>query len=258
MRAHGPVSRFWSDGGMASRIRIEQGLRGGLSIARGDDVLIVVVDVLSFSTCVTVAADRGIEVIPARWRDGQAGAIARERDAVLAGPRGGPVVSLSPASIRRAEGVHRLVLPSPNGATLCAELATQGIVVAGCLRNASAVAGACARHLERAPATSVAVIAAGERWGDDSLRPALEDVWGAGAILAALGLDHLASPEALAAADAYRAGVMRGLPLAVLTSGRELVDRGFAEDVSIAGELDSSSVVPILRDGAFVLEAVLP
>ena len=34
-------------------------------------------------------------------------------------------------------------------------------------------------------------------------------------------------------------------------SGRELVERGFAEDVAIAAELASSAVVPVLRDGAF-------
>ena len=219
-------------------------------------MLIVVVDVLSFSTCVTVALDRGIEVIPVRWRDERAAAVAREHDAVLAGPRGGPGVSLSPASIRGADGMQRLVLPSPNGATLSTELAPHGVVVAGCLRNASAVARLCALHIERSPVSSVAVIAAGERWGDDSLRPALEDVWGAGAILAAVGHEELASPEALAAADAYRAGLLRGLPLVDLTSGRELVDQGFAEDVSIAGELDSSGVVPRLLDGVFTDQGI--
>ena len=232
----------------AHRIRFEQGLSGGLSVAQGDDVLIVVVDVLSFSTCVSVAADRGIEVIPARWRDGRAEELAREHDATLAGSRGGDGVSLSPASIRRSGGVRRLVLPSPNGATLSAELSARGTVIAGCLRNATAVATACALHIERFSTSGVVVIAAGERWDDDSLRPALEDVWGAGAILAALGQEQLASADALAAADAYRAASRRGLPLADLRSGRELIDQGFAEDVGIAGELDSSSVVPTLRD----------
>ena len=237
----------------AFRIRFEQGLDGGRSIAHGDDVLVVVVDVLSFSTCVSVALDRGIEVVPARWRDERAAALAEEHGAVLAGPRSGPGLSLSPASIRRAEGVRRLVLPSPNGATLSAELAQQGTVIAGCLRNASAVAQASAAHLERAEDAVVAVVAAGERWPDDSLRPAWEDVWGAGAILAALNRDDLAAPEARAAADAFRAASARGLPLGGLVSGRELIDRGFDEDVAIAAELDASTSVPRLTSGRFVL-----
>jgi 2-phosphosulfolactate phosphatase len=241
---HDPLTR-------EHRIRFEQGLEGGLAVSAGDDVLIVVVDVLSFSTCVSVAADRGIAVLPARWRDGRAESLAREHDAVLAGPRGADGPSLSPASIRRAEGVQRLVLPSPNGATLSGELQHRGTVVAGCLRNAVAVAEHCARHLERSAAASVAVIAAGERWSDDSLRPALEDVWGAGAILAALGREDLASPDALAAADAFHAGLGRGLPLQDLPSGRELVEAGFPEDVEVAAERDASTAVPILVGPSF-------
>jgi 2-phosphosulfolactate phosphatase len=234
-----------------ARVRFEQGLEGGRAIAHGGEVLVVVVDVLSFSTCVSVALDRGIAVIPARWRDERAAALAREHDAVLAAPRSSTGVSLSPASIRRAEGVQRIVLPSPNGATLSAELARYGTVIAGCLRTASAVAEVCAAHLERSDGAAVAIVAAGERWSDDSLRPATEDVWGAGAILAALGREDVASPEAHAAADAFRAAAARGLHLADLTSGRELVDAGFAEDVAIAGELDGSTRVPTLRAGVF-------
>ena len=212
-------------------------------------MLVVVVDVLSFSTCVSVALDRGIEVVPARWRDEGAAALAEEHGAVLAGPRSGSGLSLSPASIRRAAGVQRLVLPSPNGATLSAELAQQGTVIAACLRNASAVARACAVHLARGDDALIAVVAAGERWPDDSLRPAEEDVWGAGAILDALDRDDLATPEASAARDAFRTAAARGLPLEGLVSGRELVEQGFA----IAAELDASTSVPRLTGGRFVL-----
>ncbi|RIX30089.1 2-phosphosulfolactate phosphatase [Amnibacterium setariae] len=234
-----------------SRIRFEQGLEGGRAIATGDAVLVVVVDVLSFTTCVSVAADRGIAVIPAPLRDERAARLAEEHGAVLAGPRTGSGTSLSPASIRRARGVERLVLPSPNGATLSAALAERGEVVAGSLRNASAVAAACAQHLARDAAASVAVVAAGERWSDGSSRPAWEDVWGAGAVLAALGRDRLASPEALAAADAYRSAARRALPLAGLASALELSEAGFAEDVAIAAEEDASTAVPRLVDGVF-------
>nr|BFF19645.1 hypothetical protein GCM10025730_31660 [Promicromonospora thailandica] len=35
-------------------------------------------------------------------------------------------------------------------------------------------------------------------------------------------------------------------------SGRELLDSGFADDVTIATDLDATDVVPVLMDGAFV------
>ena len=245
-----------------ARIRFEQGIEGGRAVATGDEVLVVVVDVLSFSTCVSVAADRGVVVIPARWGAGRAAGrsggpsaedLARRYDAELAGPRSGGGVSLSPASIRRADLAPRLVLASPNGATICAELAGTESLVVGCLRNTAAVARRCEEHLQRDPRSSVAFVAAGERWDDGSLRPAPEDVWGAGAIIEALGRDDVASIEALAAGDSFRAALARGLPLDELTSGRELVATGFAEDVAIAGELDASALVPSLVRGAFVV-----
>jgi 2-phosphosulfolactate phosphatase len=97
----------------------------------------------------------------------------------------------------------------------------------------------------------VAIVAAGERWGDDSLRAAWEDVWGAGAVIAGIGRQDLLSPEALAAADAFRSALLRGLPLGELASGWELIGQGFAQDVAVAAELDTSLVVPVLRNGVF-------
>ena len=74
------------------------------------------------------------------------------------------------------------MLPSPNGSTICAILAEAGadVVVAG-LRNRRAVA---AHLLERGG--RVLVVPAGERWPDGSLRPAIEDLWGAGGVVAAV------------------------------------------------------------------------
>jgi len=96
------------------------------------------VDVL-FTTAVTVAVDRGIDVYPYRWRDETAVAYAKQYDAVLAvgrseaGPGG---VSLSPVTIRRATGIQRLVLPSPNGSTIAQRLSDSGAtVIAVSLRN---------------------------------------------------------------------------------------------------------------------------
>jgi 2-phosphosulfolactate phosphatase len=210
--------------------------------------------VLSFTTTVTVAVERGIEVHPFRWKDERAAAFAARHDAVLAvqrqdatGAAGG--VSLSPVSLAAADGVRRLVLPSPNGSTISTLLAESGAsVVAACLRNRRAVAAWLAPRV--AAGASVALIPAGERWHDDSLRPAVEDLWGAGAVLDALGPADL-SPEAAAAVAAYRA-VRLPDDLAACSSGRELVAGGFAGDVEMAAALDASPVVPLLRDGVFV------
>jgi len=244
-----------SHGQPAYAVRFEWGPTGARAIAAGADVA-VVVDVLSFTTTLSVAVERGIEVLPFAWKDERAAAYAAERDAVLAVGRfeardvDGPAVSLSPAHLARVSGVQRIVLPSPNGSSICAALAEGGAAVVGaCLRNRSAVA----RHV--AGAGTIAVVAAGERWPDGSLRPGVEDLWGAGAVLAALvdlGVTDL-SPEARVAEAAYR-GVEEDVASQVLgcASGRELVEAGFLDDVGIASEVDVTGVVPVLAgDGVF-------
>jgi 2-phosphosulfolactate phosphatase len=240
-------------GQTAYRVRFDWGLTGARALvadARPGDVA-VVVDVLSFTTTLTVAVERGIEVHPFPWADDAASAYAATRGAVLArGRREGlatGAVSLSPASFETSDGVERVVLPSPNGSAIAFALADAGVTVVGaCLRNASAVGA----WLSGVTGT-VSVVAAGERWPDGSLRPAVEDLWGAGAVLTALVAEAM-SPEARTAAAAYaavRETVAATLP--TCTSGRELVEDGFGRDVEIAGSLDASRVVPVLRDGAF-------
>lgn len=142
------------------------------------------------------------------------------------------------------------VLPSPNGSRISVAAAgTPGrvAVLAGCLRNAAAVAAA-ARAMAKGKA--IGVIPAGERWPDGTLRPAIEDFLGAGAIVD--HLDYPCSPEAQVARDAYRAAGNELASLVRLSrSGRELVDRGFSGDVDMAVEHDVSTTVPILSDGAY-------
>ena len=176
-------------------IRCEWGEKGVLELSRTSDAVIIV-DVLSFSTCIDIATARGAAVYPYLWKDDRAREFAAAVDAELAVPRGTGRFSLSPASFLDVLPETKIVLPSPNGASL--SLATgDTITLAGCLRNASAVAEAALRSGKR-----IAVIPAGERWEDNSLRPSLEDWLGAGAII-----DELTgslSPEAQAARDAYR------------------------------------------------------
>jgi 2-phosphosulfolactate phosphatase len=225
-------------------LRCEWGERGVVCLAPVSDVVIVV-DVLSFSTCVDVATARGAAIFPYWWRDESAAAFAASVGAELAGPRSGPGYSLSPASLAEIPRGARLVLPSPNGAALA--LAAGGrSLLAGCLRNRSAVAAAALRHGGR-----VAIIPAGERWADGSLRPAVEDLVGAGAILSVL--PGARSPEAKAAVAAFEhAAADLEAFLRCCGSGRELVERGFVGDVTLAAALDASDCAPELVDGAFV------
>jgi len=215
--------------------------------------LVAVVDVLSFTTAVTVAADLGIDVYPYRWRDETAVAYAKQYDAQLAVGRSeaGPGdLSLSPMTIRQATGVTRLVLPSPNGSTIAQQLSDSGAtVIAVSLRNRLAAAQWVNRRLAEDPTLKVVAIAAGERWRDGSLRPAVEDLWGAGGFLSALESEGL-SPEARAAVAAYDA-VADELPslLHDCAGGRELTQYGYPEDVRIAAEVDESHSVPVLKDG---------
>jgi 2-phosphosulfolactate phosphatase len=209
------------------RVRFDWGPTGAAAVAAD---IAVVVDVLSFTTTVTIAAERGIAVRPSPWRPAED-----------AGHRGR---GLAPSAMAELPYVEELVVPSPNGSALSAALADTGArVVAGCLRNRSAVAA----WLD--PSASVAVVAAGERWPDGSLRPCAEDLWGAGAVLALLP-EHDLSPEARLAAAAFRAAP---LPAALheVAGGLELHAIGYGADVSLAVELDAGAVVPELVDGVF-------
>lgn len=241
------------------RVRLEWGLAGAQASRA---TVAVVVDVLSFSTSVCVATERGMRVCPSPWTGPEAEAFASRHDAILAVGRleattaGAPAApSLSPAGLLACPPVPRLVLPSPNGSTIAAALRDAGaIVMIGCLRNATAAAQRVASELEHG--RTVVVVAAGERWvRDGSLRPALEDQLGAGAVLSALaklGHGSAMSPEAAAAAALFQASEPRLLEwMAQCVSGRELIDRGFESDVDVAATLDASQIVPVLTGSWF-------
>jgi 2-phosphosulfolactate phosphatase len=163
-------------------VRVDWGLDGAKAIAEGANVA-VVIDVLSFTTTVSVALDLGTAVLPYRWGQASADAFAQEQDAVLALGRStaGPgQISLSPATLRATPAPARLVLPSPNGSTICWHLAaTTPVCLAASLRNATAVSDWLASHY-KPRTTTIAIVAAGERWPGEGLRPAIEDLWGAG------------------------------------------------------------------------------
>lgn len=255
-----------ADGGylrqQAYRVRFERGEHGALGLLnrRPPDVEVaIVVDVLSFSTAVDVAVARDAQILPSRFKALEESAqLAKLYDAHLAVPRAQrspeSPYTLSPSTLDALPLGARLVLPSPNGARCVRAVYDRRVpvVVVGCLRNATAVA-AFARSRAGARG-SIAVIAAGERWSDGTLRPALEDDLGAGAILAALAPhDVSTSPEAHAAAQLF-AALRDGLDAAVRDSvtGRELTESGYGDDVDRALEVDVSARVPTLRPDGFI------
>lgn len=205
------------------QVRLDWGTAGLARLAPAD--IVVVVDVLRFSSTVIDAAVADTEVVLAEaegWsRNGAAVAAAASPDAiVLVG------------GIRNASAVARAV---------------QAI------------------QERRQARTSVAVIAAGEADAAGVLRFAVEDQLGAGAIVLALsdrGIDHT-SPDAAVAAEGFRAlrGALRHM-IGASGSGRELAE-GVASTGRIeasgltptsttdAAVLDAVDVVPVLREGLF-------
>jgi len=205
------------------QVRLDWGTAGLARLASAD--VVVVVDVLRFSSTVVDAVASGVDVQLAEaegWsRNGAAVAAAATSDAtVLIG------------GIRNAAAVARAVQTIQE---------------------------------RRQARTSVAVIAAGEVDADGSPRFAVEDQLGAGAIVLALsdrGIDHT-TPDAAVAAEGFRAlrGALRHM-IGASGSGRELA-AGVAATARIeasglvptsttdAAVLDAVDVVPVLRDGSF-------
>lgn len=225
-------------------IRCEWGAEGVSRLAPISDVVIIV-DVLSFSTSVAIAVSRGATIFPYRGPAEGVSAYAAAVGAAWADrSRSAGRYSLSPASMMQVEAGTRLVLPSPNGSTLSLA-AHPAPVLAGCLRNARAVALTASGFGAR-----IGVIPAGERWRPErSLRPSVEDWLGAGAIISYLS--GAKSPEARSAEAAFRAEGELSRAVAQCGSGKELIGRGFAEDVRLAAALNVSDCVPVLRDGAY-------
>jgi 2-phosphosulfolactate phosphatase len=205
------------------QVRLDWGSAGLARLAPAD--IVVVVDVLRFSSTVIDAVAAGAEVVLAEaegWsRNGAAVAAAASPEAiVLVG------------GIRNASAVAHAVQTIQE---------------------------------RRQARTSVAVIAAGEVDDAGALRFAVEDQLGAGAIILALsdrGIDHT-SPDAAVAAEGFRAlrGALRHM-IGASGSGRELAE-GVAATARIeaagliptsttdAAVLDAVDVVPVLREGSF-------
>jgi len=117
----------------------------GLEAQRDQASVLVIVDVLSFSTAVDVAVSRGAAIFPFPDGDGAAAQIAAtSMGAVLAKPRraASGQFSLSPVSLLAVPEGIKLMLPSPNGSRLSLEsMQTRGVHYAAAAVAPSSFAG---------------------------------------------------------------------------------------------------------------------
>lgn len=213
--------------------RFGWGVRAARDAAERGDI-VVIVDVLSFSSAVTMAVRCGAQIYP-HPVNAPSAAFAESIGATLASKRG-EGRSLSPLSFTQDDAGKRYVLPSPNGST-CAYIAKKApMVLAGCLLNAEAVAESARWHHVQED--------------ENHLRPAVEDYLGAGAILSYL--EGSQSPEAEVCLGAFLSSRDRlGRILWECGSGLELRERGFAEDVRHCAQLNFCDTIPRLVNDHF-------
>jgi 2-phosphosulfolactate phosphatase len=235
------------------RVRLAWGRRGAHDAAERGDIL-VVVDILRFSTAAATAVHHGALIYPCATDEALYTALARRVGGEVALHHAATPTStrysLSPRSFLTVEPGARVVLPSPNGAT-CSQYGSQApALFVGALVNEQAVAEAVSHLLNGDSSLNATALACGERWRtpdeEGALRFALEDYLGAGAILAALPFSQ--TMEAQVCAATFRA--MRDQLDAALwacESGQELRDKGLGEDVRFAAQLNVYDTAPILR-----------
>lgn len=231
-------------------IRLEWGLHGIEELAPISDVVIIV-DVLSFSTSVDIITSNHAFAYPFYWNDSSAQVYAESVGALLAHKRNDPgkQYTLSPNSLLTIPSGTKLVLPSPNGSTL-SMLSKSRYTIAGCLRNAKAVAEFAQKN-----GKTIALIPAGEQWQDKTLRPCVEDFIGAGAIISYL--NGTLSPESNVALSAFL-NVRDSLShhLKNCSSGKELICRGYERDIDVAAAYNVSNTVPRLHNGFYQRAAI--
>lgn len=237
--------------------RVEWGKRGAREAAERCDITIVV-DVLSFSSTVVSAVNKGAIIYPYPPNlDGNVYAKNLGAEYILgrkeAAIHGKP--TLSPVSFNEQHANQKYVLSSLNGA-FCSWIATKvPALLIGSLLNYSAVAR-IANQLKNETKANITVIPCGELWNEiieneDGLRPSIEDYLGAGAILSELSGSK--SPEAEVCIGAFYYSKDRISELVWdCGSGRELREKGYEADVIHCSQMNKYHTVPNLRNESFI------
>ncbi len=225
-------------------IHCEWGIEGINRYSSISDVTIIV-DILSFSTCVDIAVSQNAIVYPYKFKEISAIEYAAANNAELASlNRSKENFSLSPLSLMKLSNGTRIVLPSPNGSELSLN-SKSDLTLCACLRNYRAVA-----EYVNSISGNVNVIPAGEKWRNGTIRFAVEDYIGAGALISEL--KGVLSAEAIVAKKLFESlkpdfkDIISGS-----LSARELIEKGFQEDVDIAMEVNAGNTIPILLNKCY-------
>ena len=223
----------------------EWGLKGIQKYKEISDVIIIV-DVLSFSTSVDIAVANGAVIYPYKFLDETTYLYSMQVNAELASvSRSKDEYSISPVSLMSIPSGTKLVIPSPNGAEL--SLSTGSVpTICSCFRNFKSVAEYAMSFGE-----NILVIPAGEKWDDGSIRFAIEDYLAAGALISCIGGNLQTESKAASVLFNNLKDNVQDI-LKNCASGMELIEKGFEEDVSLASELNSSDSVPVLSQKAFI------
>ncbi|MGD6871858.1 2-phosphosulfolactate phosphatase [Sutcliffiella horikoshii] len=237
--------------------RVEWGKRGTREAAERGDIIIIV-DVLSFSTTVISALNNGAIIYPYPPNlDGKEYAEKVGAEFILGRAEAAKIgkPTLSPVSFNKEHYNKKYVLSSLNGA-FCTWVASKvPALLIGSLLNASSVASV-ANQLRLQTKANITVVPCGEQWSDireyeDTLRPSIEDYLGAGAILSYLEGEK--SPEVEVCIGAFLNTKQKINELIwECGSGRELRERGFEADVEHCSRLNVYQTVPLLHKDHFV------
>ncbi|MFH1701659.1 MAG: 2-phosphosulfolactate phosphatase [Candidatus Zixiibacteriota bacterium] len=226
--------------------------KGALKAADQGDIVIIV-DVLSFSTTVAYAVSNSAIIIP-YYHPNMAEEIAFREKAIISVSRSEVPskgkYSLSPATFLDIKAGEKVVLVSPNGARCCLNSNGAFEIIIGGFINAKAVC-VYAMEIMKSSGKSVTVIACGEREYESfegELRKADEDYLGAGAIISQLPCEK--TNEA-ALCENYFIKHKDNLENEVskCKSGLELSEWGYNKDVELAIKLNCLEVVPVYKNG---------
>ncbi|MDD3730778.1 MAG: 2-phosphosulfolactate phosphatase [candidate division Zixibacteria bacterium] len=232
----------------------------GVKYALKKKHLVIIVDVIRFSSAVVTAVASGFTVYPVPDLE-KGRRLADKTGAELAGKAGEARYSLSPLSYleNTRRGNKKVVLPSPNGATCATMLKNDNSGYIGCFLNAAGVARQAQKTAEET-GRDITVVAAGEERAvekdgfiyyirDSPERVfAVEDYLGSGAIISYMNCDK--DPDARLCERAYEAvkNIMTDL-LFESYSGRWLLQNNARKDLEHLIQMNYYDVVPEINDG---------